>query len=319
MCPEPEPPPHPPVPAAAQGAVVEGAVVDQEGLRVDRWAAEHLERLPSRAAARKAAKRGELLLNGEPVESSRFVHTGDRVELLASERVHPPNRLRPEVRWVDDHLAVVVKPPGVLTNGAAHRTLERGLPNVLPRSSRVDALPAPRPVHRLDFETTGLVVVARTASALVQLSRAFQQRDVHKTYRALVAGRLEGTHVVDEALDGRPARSELHALEHVRSLKIGWSTVVRAHPISGRRHQLRRHLHGLGHPVLGDRRYVSGPVLRKHGLFLASVRVDLPHPVTDARVVVQMDPPAKFATFIARERRRWARWHGEGPPTAGGG
>jgi 23S rRNA pseudouridine1911/1915/1917 synthase len=134
-------------------------------------------------------------------------------------------------------------------------------------------------VHRLDFETTGLVVVARTEQALVELSRAFQERRVHKTYRALVAGRLEQGGRIEEPLDGREAISEVEVLGHTRSLKIGWSTSVRLHPVTGRMHQLRRHLSGIGHAVLGDRRYPSGPVLRKHGLFLASVAVQLPHPV----------------------------------------
>mgnify|MGYP000604144168 CR=1 FL=1 len=291
--------------------VVEAGEVTEVGLRVDRWAADHFARVASRAAARKACKRGDLRLNGEVVESSRFVLLGDVVTLHARDDVRPPNRLVPEVRYVDEHLAVVVKPPGVLTNGVTLRTLERGLPNVLRRSPAVDALPAARPVHRLDYETTGLVVVARTGSALMTLSRAFQERRVHKTYRAIVAGRLEGEQEVDVPLDGREAVSRFVPREHVRSLKIGWSTVVDAHPVTGRMHQLRRHLHGLGHPVLGDRRYVHGPVLRKHGLFLASVAVELPHPVTGDTVAVTMEDPAKFGVFLARERRRWAKWHPE--------
>jgi len=290
--------------------VVEEGVVQEEGLRIDRWASDHFARLPSRASARKALKRGLLRLNGVVVESSRFVRAGDRVTLRARDDEPVRNHLRPEVVLADEHFAIVVKPPGVLTNGVTLRTLERGLPNVLPRSRRPDALAAARPVHRLDFETTGLVVVARTAQSLMALSRAFQERRVHKTYRAVVAGRLEGEHVVDLPLDGRDARSRFVALEHVPSLKIGWSTVVDAHPITGRMHQLRRHLHHLGHPVLGDRRYVDGPVLRKNGLFLAAIAVRLPHPVDGTVVEASMPVPPKFAVFLARERRRHARWHG---------
>jgi 23S rRNA-/tRNA-specific pseudouridylate synthase len=290
---------------------VEEAVVGEAGLRVDRWATEHLQHLPSRASARKAAKRGDLRLNGEPVESSRFVAPGDVVTLWADDEVPPTNRLMPQVCFADEHMAVVIKPPGVLTNGARHRTLERGLPNVLPRSRATGSLAAARPVHRLDFETTGLVVVARTEQALVELSRAFQERRVHKTYRALVAGRLEQGGRIEEPLDGREAISEVEVLGHTRSLKIGWSTSVRLHPVTGRMHQLRRHLSGIGHAVLGDRRYPSGPVLRKHGLFLASVAVQLPHPVHGEPISVRTELPAKFGVFLAREDRRWRAHHGE--------
>jgi len=295
-----------------QRGTIEEGVVETEGLRVDRWAAEHFVRLPSRAAARKAAKRGDLQLNGAPVESSRFVRVGDVVTLALDDVVLPPNRLTPEVVFADEHLAVVVKPPGLLTNGARLRTLERALPNVLRRSSLPDALAAPRPVHRLDYETTGLVVVARTEGAMVALGRAFQQREVHKTYRALVAGRLEEDRVIEVPLDGRDARSEVVVLGHTRSLKVDWSTELTLHPVTGRMHQLRRHLSGIGHAILGDRRYPSGSVLRKHGLFLAAVGLSLRHPTTGEPLALTMPVPPKFGVFQARERRRWARHHGDG-------
>lgn len=287
--------------------VVEEGVVAEEGLRVDRWAWTHFTHLASRASARKAARRGDLWIDGAPVESSRFVKVGDRVTLLADDTAPPANHLKPVVHYVDEHMAVVDKPPGILTNGARYRTLERGLPNVLAPSPLPDGLQAARPVHRLDYETTGLVVVARTEQALVALGRSFQERRVHKTYRALVVGRLEEGLRIETPLDGREAVSDVVVLGHTRSLKVGWSTAVRLHPVTGRMHQLRRHLHGIGHPILGDRRYADASPLRKHGLFLASVAVTLPHPVTGAPLTVERPVPDKFGVFLAREVRRWAK------------
>ncbi len=287
--------------------IVESGTVEEEGPRVDRWACEHFLRLPSRKAARKACKQGELLLNGQPVESSRFVQVGDVIELHAEDVERPANELVPDVVFLDDHLAVVVKPAGILTNGARYRTLERGLPNVMKRSPAVDALAAPRPVHRLDYETWGLVVVARTHAALAALGRAFEERRVHKTYRALVAGRLEGAGVVDAPIDGRSARSRYRVLDHTRSLKVAWITDVELTPETGRTHQLRRH----GHPILGDQRYTLGPALRKRGLFLAAVGLRLPHPVDGHELTLSVDPPGKFETFLALQRARWAKFHPE--------
>ena len=294
--------------------IVESGTVEEEGLRVDRWACEHFLRLPSRKAARKACKRGDLLLNGQPVESSRFVRPGDEVVLQAEDLERPANALTPDVVHLDDHMAVVIKPAGVLTNGARFRTLERGLPNVMKRSAEPDALAAPRPVHRLDYETWGLVVVARSQTALVRLGRAFEERQVRKTYRAVVAGRLEGQGTIDLPLDGRPALTHYRVVGHTRSLKVEWITEVELYPETGRTHQLRRHLHHLGHPILGDARYTHGPVLRKRGLFLAAVGVELAHPCDGSPQAWHIAPPHKFPTFLAHQVQRWGKFH---PPLDG--
>lgn len=290
-------------------AIVESGTVEEEGSRVDRWACEHFLRLPSRKSARKASKRGDLLLNGAPVESSRFVKRGDVVELHAEDIERPANFLVPEVVYIDPHMAIVIKPPGVLTNGSKYRTLERGLPNAMKRSPEPDALAAARPVHRLDYETWGLVVVARTQRAMVALGRAFEERQVHKTYRAVVAGRLEGSGRIDAPIEGREAVSRYEALSHTRSLKVEWITDVQLHPETGRTHQLRRHLQGIGHAILGDSRYDHGPVLRKRGLFLAAVGLQLPHPIDGTPLSFAVDPPPKFATFLAHQVVRWAKFH----------
>ncbi len=309
--------------SGCMSVIIERGTVEQSGSRVDRWATDHFLRLPSRAAARKAAKRGDLRLDGKPVESSRFVQPGDEVTLRAADSAHPPNRLVPDVVYIDDQLALVLKPPGIQTTGARYRTLERGLPNAMKVSPAPDALAAPKPVHRLDHETSGLVVVARTHSAMVSLGRAFEQRLVRKTYRALVAGRLEGRGRIDASIDGRDAVSDYVVRSHVRSLKVEWVTELDLHPVTGRTHQLRRHLQGIGHPILGDRRYALGPVLKKNGLFLAAVGVDLPHPTTGEALSCSAEPPPKFARFWAKLASRWNKFHpdpraGE-PPLAGGG
>ncbi|MCA9573219.1 MAG: hypothetical protein KC656_35530, partial [Myxococcales bacterium] len=108
------------------------------------------------------------------------------------------------------------------------------------------------------------------------------------------------------------ACSRVRSVGSFRCLKTGWCTEVELEPVTGRTHQLRRHLLALGHPVLGDSRYVDGPVYRGNGLFLASVLLDLPALDSDGRVVVQAPLPAKFSSFRRREERRWSRWHSEG-------
>jgi len=289
--------------------IIEKHIVAEVGDRVDRWVSKNFARLPTRGSARKAAKRGELLLNGQVVESSRFVKLGDTVELMESAVRHPVYHLVPEVVHIDERCAIVIKPPGLLVNGNQHRTLEHALPNALPPSSEPDALLAPRPVHRLDFETTGLLAVARCHRAMVAWGRAFEERRVHKRYRAIVVGRLEGEGRVELPLDGREAVSRYRVIRSFHSLKTTWCTEVELEPLTGRMHQLRRHMQHLGYPILGDKRYHNGVIFRGAGIFLAAVHLDLPDPDGEGRIVAGIDPPYKFRSFQAREERRWARWH----------
>ncbi len=280
------------------------------GTRIDRWCAEVFIEVPSRAFARKLIKKDLILLEGQLVESSRVLLPGQVVTLLAIGRPPPsrPFELELAVHFEDEHMAVVSKPAGVLTNGARFRTLEHALPGNLAPSSQADVLPAPRPVHRLDFQTSGLVVCAKTASAMVELGRSFQERRVRKTYRAVLLGRLEGEGRVDSPVEGRSAASTYKVLGHTRSLSPGWLTTVELSPLTGRTHQLRRHMAELGTPVLGDALYTRGKVLKKAGLFLCAVQLELDHPITGEPLSVRRDEPTKFEAQRQREQRRWDRW-----------
>ena len=279
---------------------------DDPRLRIDRLAAERFG-LPSRSQARKMIKRGELLLDGEPVEPSRFVKDGDRIQLLRPAKLPPTWELELTVVHVDDDLAAVLKPPGPVVSGNRFRTVEHALPFNLGPSPAPDALVLPRPVHRLDARTSGLLLVARSASALVELGRRFQRREVSKRYRAILSGRLEGEGLVDTPLEGREARTRWRAVRHDPSLHVDWITTVDLYPETGRTHQLRRHMASLGRPVLGDELYTDGPVLRSAGLFLFAAELKLLHPRTDAPLHLELPEPAKYETFRARERRRHAR------------
>jgi tRNA pseudouridine65 synthase/23S rRNA pseudouridine1911/1915/1917 synthase len=297
-------------PILAEAVVPEGVTA-----RMDAWSAAALPQwLPSRNRARKAVKSGLLVLDGEPVESSRWLAAGQRVTLYRGpEPTGEPLQLALEIVYEDDQLAVVVKPAGLLTNGNRFATLERALPLALKPSLAPDALSWPSPVHRLDRPTTGLVVCAKTHTAQVWLGQALESRHVHKRYRALLMGRLDGEHEVHEPIDGREAHSTIVPVAHSRSLKTDWITTVELRPHTGRTHQLRRHCAFVGHPVLGDMLYSpGGRTLRSKGLFLQAIGVRLQTPdgvVHDWA----MDELPKFEAQRARDDRRWVRWYAEHP------
>lgn len=278
---------------------------DPPRLRVDAYALEVFTQLGSRAHARRAAHRGELVHNGVRADTARFVRAGDELRLtLARPRFQVYER---ELTFlhVDPHLAVALKPPGLPTSGNRHRTFAHALPPHLPPPALPDALPVPWPVHRLDARTTGLILVARTASARARLGQDLASGAVHKTYRALVVGHLEDGESTDP-IDDRAAHTSWRVRRRGRSLHVDWLTELDLTLHTGRTHQIRRHLSARGHPVVGDDLYDDHP-LRGHGLFLAAVALDLAHPCRPGRVTVQTDPPHRFGTFLAREQRRWDR------------
>ncbi|KAK9826166.1 hypothetical protein WJX81_002565 [Elliptochloris bilobata] len=232
------------------------------------------ERYGTPTAAKRACRRGEVLVDGVQRGMTWVVRGGQWLELQArvqgaahggraNSHASAPRPTPLEVVYEDDHLAVVVKPPGMPVQGRGLKPSEQGtLASVLPHCLRPCSLPGvlwrPQHVHRLDAPTGGLVVVAKTRGALAALSGAFAQREVRKRYIAIVGGRLEGAGRMEAPLDGRPCLTHWAAEGATRSARHRWVTTVSLAPHTGRRHQLRRHLALLGHPVLGDPQYSYG-------------------------------------------------------------
>jgi 23S rRNA pseudouridine1911/1915/1917 synthase len=240
-------------------------------IRIDRYLVRALPEL-SRSRIQQLIRAGFVRLNGATTRPHQVVRTGDQIEVTQPppEKIETqPEAIPLEVLFEDDDLIVINKPAGMTVHpGAGHRehTLVNALLHHCPTLSGIGGKERPGIVHRLDKETSGCLVTAKNDIAHRELSKQFAARTVEKIYLALVAGKLrKQTGIIEEKIGrhpvhrqrmsvasprGRAARTEYRVL---RSSEEASLLECRLH--SGRTHQVRVHLHHLGHPVLGDNLY----------------------------------------------------------------
>ena len=227
-----------------------------------------------------------------------------------------PEDIPLQILYEDDDLAVVVKPCGMVVHPAAGNedgTLVNALLFHLKNLSGIGGALRPGIVHRLDKDTSGLLLVAKNDATHAALSDALKARTIHKTYRAVARGAFkEPTGVVEAPIgrspkdrkkmaivpDGRYARTEYRVLEPLRG-----ATLVDVNLITGRTHQIRVHFASIGHPLLGDPLYGGKnrpPVGR---LILHARRIEFTHPTTGQPMVFEAPEPPEFLQEVEKLRK----------------
>ena len=261
---------------------------DAAGERLDRFLA-GIEEIGTRGAVERLIAAGAVTVDGQAARKSQRLRAGQTVAVV-DERPAQPAVVAPEVAVVhqDDRLVVVDKPAGLVVHGAPGL---RGPTLVDALGGRAGGGPAARPgiVHRLDRDTSGLLVVARDERALAFLQAALRRRRIERTYVALVRGRPPSRRGTVEAAIGRdrtdPARISIDsdrpraAVTHFAIEEaLASRSLLRVTLETGRTHQIRVHLQAIGHPVVGDPVYGHGPELGLERQFLHAARLRLPHP-----------------------------------------
>jgi 23S rRNA pseudouridine1911/1915/1917 synthase len=292
------------------------------GPRLDQFLA--LETGWSRARLQKLLKSGRILVNDRPRPASYRVRGGDRVAVTVPppEPSHlAPEALPLEILFEDQDLLVVNKPPGLVVHpGAGHRkgTLLNALVHHCPELKGIGEVSRPGLVHRLDKDTSGLLVVAKTAMAHAALVAQFQEHAITKIYQALVWGRLPEVEGRIEKEVGRHPTLRQKMSVHARRGKPaitfwrviqefpGPLTLVELSPQTGRTHQLRVHMAAEGHPVLGGgvsclagHPRLTGLKGLIHRQLLHARRLGITHPRTGEQFTWEAPLPEDFQRVLA--------------------
>ena len=297
---------------------------DEAGLRLDRWFQRHFPEL-SHGALQKLLRTGQVRLDGKRVEGKDRVEPGQTVRLPPGVTTTPapkPKAARPllserdaqEIQSLvihrDDWVIALNKPSGLAVQGGSGT--ERHVDGMLD-GLRFGREERPRLVHRLDKDTSGLLLIARTGQSAKRLSESFRDRETEKLYWAVVVGvppKMEGA--IDLPLAKRPGARDRETMQvdHEEGQKAltDFQVLDRAGkraallalwPRAGRTHQLRVHCAEIGCPILGDRKYggeeaLLSAVADSRRLHLHARRLTLPHPSGKGTLRLQAEPPAHF-------------------------
>lgn len=250
---------------------------------------------------KKVLKKGYITVDGVLATSATLINGGERINLsIPKETTGKKKLVFPlKVLFEDDHLAVIHKPAGVLVSGNSFITIANALPQNLTSSSLIDAT-IPQPVHRLDYATTGILLIGKTSCSIRALNKLFEDKAIHKTYYAVAIGEMEAEGVITSAIDDKKSQSSFTLINSVASIRFGQLSLVKLVPQTGRRHQLRIHLSSIGKPILGDKEYGSEDlILNGKGLYLHAHSLEFTHPFTKENLHFTDPLPERFEKLFA--------------------
>jgi len=281
---------------------------DDAGLRLDAFLAAR-GACPSRAAAQRAIEAGEVTVDGAERPKNHRVEAGERVAVASHDAPAPPPPAATFAVVLDDpHLLVIDKPAGLVTHPAPghHGTT---LAELLPQGTHV--------VHRLDKDTSGLLLVARSEEALEALQAMMKAREIRREYTALVEGHPNADSGTIDAPIGRDRANRTvmstrtdrarDAVTHFEVLeRLPRTSLLRVRLETGRTHQIRAHLAAIGHPVVGDPQYGGSAGGRRVGLdrqFLHASTLMFRHPFTREFSRCESKPPVELSHALDTARR----------------
>lgn len=287
--------------------------------RIDKYISEH-ETL-SRSRVQALLNEGLILVNGASCKANYKVKEHDEITACfhdVMEMEAQSEKMDLAICYEDEDVIVINKPKGMVVHPAAGNqtgTLVNGLLYHCKDLSGINGVLRPGIVHRIDKDTTGLLIVAKNDIAHVSLSQQLQNKTVHRLYYALVHGVIEhefgtidapiGRDVKDRqkmavtSTNSKDARTHFKVLERFENY-----TLVECRLETGRTHQIRVHMQYIGHPVVGDEKYSYRKTMQTNGQLLHAHQLTFVHPKTNEKVTVEAELPKQFADILEELRQK---------------
>lgn len=265
-------------------------------MRLQEYGVGIFKALITKSALKKALKKKQITVNESLASTATWISGGEIIVLTLPQSEIKQNKLvfPLQVLYEDEYLAVIHKPAGILVSGNSFKTITNALLQNLEYSKQEDKC-KPQPVHRLDFATTGVLLIGKTKKSIRLLNKLFENKEVSKTYYAVTIGKMPQNGEINTPIDGKPANSLFEVCDTVPSPRFDQLNLVELKPLTGRRHQLRKHLSGIGNPILGDRDYTPKSLLLKgKGMYLHAYSLKFQHPFTQENLTIKDELPENF-------------------------
>ena len=293
---------------------MEKIVADEENVRLDAYVAKKCN--ISRAMVQKLIQEGNILVNEVAKKDSYKVQLGDEIEVNIPEAKEiglKPENIELEIVYEDNDIIVVNKPKGLVVhpaNGNPDGTLVNAIMAICKDSlSGIGGEIRPGIVHRLDKDTSGLIIVAKNDQAHINMSKEIKDRQVKKIYIALVRGRVAENEATINMPIGRSTKDRKkmavrkdgkEAITHFKVIKRYHNyTLLEVKIDTGRTHQIRVHMTEIGHPVVGDMVYSSGKnEFGVEGQMLHAKSLEFKHPITGKQMRLEAELPQYFKDVL---------------------
>jgi 23S rRNA pseudouridine1911/1915/1917 synthase len=272
----------------------------EKAIRFQEYGVGIFNTIPTKSGIKKAIKKELIYIDGSLATTSKYISGEEKIELFQSEKssIFERLKLNLEVLFEDNYLAIVYKPAGILVSGNKFVTIANGLSQNLKKSTLFDAV-KPQPVHRLDYPTSGLLLIGKTSTAIIELGKLFKNKEIKKTYFAITIGTMNTVGLINFLIDEKIAQTKFEVLKTVISERFEYLNFVKLEPKTGRKHQLRKHVSEIGNPILGDKKYfLEHKILTGKGLFLHAGSLDFVHPFTKDKISVTKELPKKFTKIF---------------------
>ena len=296
----------------------EEIMAQQSGDRLDLFLTTYYNGRITRSQITAGIKNGSILLNNSSVKSGMILKRGDVINVNIEDAEAPAaaEDIKIDIIFEDDHLIVLNKPRGLVVHpgaGNKHGTLLNALLYKMREDDKGDVQRAGI-VHRLDKNTAGLMIAAKTAAVQAKLAAMFEKHEIKRTYLGLVEGIISENGTINKNIIRDPNRRIIfktttaggrRAITHYKVIKnfSKW-TLLKFNLETGRTHQIRVHCKSIGHPLLCDPEYNPNSTIKDNGTgqLLESIEIEFIHPVTGQKLHFRIEPSATFRDVIMRLR-----------------